>query len=74
MNMAERLKSCLSRDALNFVLTNRIPRAALTRFAGWFSLPLPVAAAHNGGAAALVILLVLINYRVRASRSNAIPE
>jgi phosphatidylserine decarboxylase len=37
MNMAERLKSCLSRDALNFVLTNRIPRAALTRFAGWFS-------------------------------------
>ncbi len=33
----------------------------------WFSLPLPMAAAHNGGAAALVILLVLINYRIRAS-------
>ncbi|MBL8477002.1 MAG: phosphatidylserine decarboxylase [Methyloversatilis sp.] len=25
------------RDALNFALTNRVPRAALTRFAGWFS-------------------------------------
>jgi heme a synthase len=37
----------------------------------WFSLPLPVAAAHNGGAAALVILMVLINYRVRA---NALPR
>ncbi len=33
----------------------------------WFSLPLPLAAAHNGGAAALVILMVLINYRLRAS-------
>lgn len=25
------------RDALNFALTNRVPRAALTRLAGWFS-------------------------------------
>lgn len=33
----------------------------------WLSLPLPLAAAHNGGAAALVILMVLINYRVRAN-------
>lgn len=33
----------------------------------WFSLPLPLAAAHNGGAAALVIVMVLINYRVRAT-------
>jgi cytochrome c oxidase assembly protein subunit 15 len=32
----------------------------------WFSLPLPLAAAHNGGAAALVIVMVLINYRLRA--------
>lgn len=32
----------------------------------WYSLPLPLAAAHNGGAAALVILMVLINYRLRA--------
>lgn len=27
----------LANDALNFALTNRIPRAALTRFFGWFS-------------------------------------
>lgn len=32
----------------------------------WFSLPLSLAAAHNGGAAALVILMVLINYCLRA--------
>lgn len=31
----------------------------------WFSLPLPVAVAHNGGAAVLLMLLVTINYRVR---------
>ena len=33
----------------------------------WLSLPLPLAAAHNGGAAALVIVMVLINYRLRAA-------
>lgn len=33
----------------------------------WLSLPLPLAAAHNGGAAALVIAMVLINYRLRAT-------
>jgi phosphatidylserine decarboxylase len=27
----------LSNDAINFALTNRIPRATLTRFMGWFS-------------------------------------
>ena len=27
----------LANDALNFALTNRIPRAALTHFFGWFS-------------------------------------
>ncbi|MFW2454736.1 COX15/CtaA family protein [Methyloversatilis discipulorum] len=38
----------------------------------WFSLPLPLAAAHNGGAAALVILMVLINYRVRATAQQRV--
>ncbi len=37
-----------------------------------FSLPLPLAAAHNGGAAALVILMVLINYRVRATAQQRV--
>ncbi|WP_018413171.1 COX15/CtaA family protein [Methyloversatilis thermotolerans] len=31
------------------------------------SLPLPLAAAHNGGAAALVVMMVLINYKARTS-------
>jgi heme a synthase len=30
----------------------------------WFSLPLPVATLHNGGAAVLLGLLVILNYRV----------
>lgn len=30
----------------------------------WFSLPLPVAVAHNAGAALLLITLVVINYRL----------
>lgn len=38
----------------------------------WFSLPLALAAAHNGGAAALVILMVLINYRVRATAQQRV--
>ena len=29
----------------------------------WFSLPLPVAVAHNGGAAVLLGLMVMLNYR-----------
>ncbi len=37
----------------------------------WLSLPLPVAVAHNGGAAVLVALMVMLNYRVgRARRVN----
>jgi phosphatidylserine decarboxylase len=33
-----RLIATLSQqEDLNFLLTNRIPRAALTRFVGWFS-------------------------------------
>ena len=36
------------------------------------SLPLPLAAAHNGGAAALVALLVVINFRLR-SAPQAVP-
>jgi len=31
-----------------------------------FHLPLPVAVAHNGGGALLLLTLVLVNYRVRA--------
>lgn len=31
----------------------------------WFSLPLPLAVAHNAGAAALVMLMVVINFRAR---------
>ncbi|MEY3200584.1 MAG: hypothetical protein RIR70_134 [Pseudomonadota bacterium] len=31
----------------------------------WFSLPLALAAAHNAGAAALVMLMVVINFRAR---------
>lgn len=35
----------------------------------WFSLPLPVAVAHNGGAAVLLALLVVLHFRaVRARR------
>lgn len=30
----------------------------------WFSLPLPVAAAHNGGAALLLLAMVALNYRI----------
>ncbi|MDP2868833.1 heme A synthase [Methyloversatilis sp.] len=39
----------------------------------WFSLPLALAAAHNGGAAALVIVMVLINYRLRATAQQRYP-
>lgn len=31
----------------------------------WFSLPLPLAVAHNAGAALLVVLMVVINFRAR---------
>ncbi len=36
----------------------------------WFSLPLPLAAAHNAGAALLLVLFVVANYRLGARVSN----
>jgi phosphatidylserine decarboxylase len=36
MNISK-LRSAFLQEDLNFLLTNRIPRAALTRFMGWFS-------------------------------------
>jgi phosphatidylserine decarboxylase len=37
MTLRRRIRDFLARDDVNFLLTNRIPRRALTRFAGWFS-------------------------------------
>ena len=37
MSMKKTIQSILSQEDLNFLLTNRIPRNALTRFLGWFS-------------------------------------
>jgi phosphatidylserine decarboxylase len=37
MTVRQRIQAALARDDLNFVLTNRLPRRSLTRFAGWFS-------------------------------------
>ena len=37
MTVKSRIRRTLEREGLNFVLTNRIPRRLLTRFAGWFS-------------------------------------
>jgi phosphatidylserine decarboxylase len=37
MNIAELRNRLLLQEDLNFLLTNRIPRHALTRFMGWFS-------------------------------------
>jgi cytochrome c oxidase assembly protein subunit 15 len=34
----------------------------------WFDLPLPVAVAHNGGAALLLAALVVLNFRARRAR------
>ena len=34
----------------------------------WFSLPLPVAVAHNGGAAVLLGLTLVLNFRARQAR------
>jgi phosphatidylserine decarboxylase len=36
MNLAT-LRQVLQQEDLNFLLTNRVPRVALTRLAGWFS-------------------------------------
>jgi phosphatidylserine decarboxylase len=37
MTVKSRVLRTLERDDVNFLLTNRIPRRLLTRFAGWFS-------------------------------------
>ncbi|MBU3620369.1 archaetidylserine decarboxylase [Polynucleobacter sp. CS-Odin-A6] len=37
MSVKKTIQTILSQEDLNFLLTNRIPRNALTRFIGWFS-------------------------------------
>jgi phosphatidylserine decarboxylase len=37
MTVKSRILRTLDREGVNFVLTNRLPRRALNRFAGWFS-------------------------------------
>ena len=37
MNLAALRDRLLLQEDLNFLLTNRVPRIALTRFMGWFS-------------------------------------
>jgi phosphatidylserine decarboxylase len=37
MSLKDTVRSLLQNEDLNFLLTNRIPRIALTRFMGWFS-------------------------------------
>jgi phosphatidylserine decarboxylase len=37
MSIKKTIQNLLSQEDLNFLLTNRIPRNALTRFIGWFS-------------------------------------
>lgn len=37
MSIKKTIQTILSQEDLNFLLTNRIPRIALTRFIGWFS-------------------------------------
>ena len=37
MNFTRTLRQIASQEDINFLLTNRIPRIALTRFMGWFS-------------------------------------
>lgn len=37
MTASTLFRRLMANDALNFALTNRVPRAALTRFFGWFS-------------------------------------
>jgi len=37
MTLKNRLLRTLDREGVNFLVTNRIPRRSLTRFAGWFS-------------------------------------
>lgn len=37
MSIRQQIKNILGQEDINFLLTNRIPRIALTRFVGWFS-------------------------------------
>ena len=37
MTLRHSIQKLLSQEDLNFLLTNRVPRMALTRFMGWFS-------------------------------------
>src|SRR5215475_15972324 len=37
MTVKSLISSLTEQEDLNFLLTNRVPRAALTRFMGWFS-------------------------------------
>lgn len=37
MNLSRQLQRLALNEDINFLLTNRVPRAALTRFMGWFS-------------------------------------
>ena len=37
MTVRNLISALTQQENLNFLLTNRIPRAALTRFMGWFS-------------------------------------
>ena len=37
MTIRNLISAISQQEDLNFLLTNRIPRAALTRFMGWFS-------------------------------------
>lgn len=37
MNLSRQLRRIALNEDINFLLTNRVPRAALTRFTGWFS-------------------------------------
>jgi len=37
MNIRQQLHNILNQEDINFLLTNRLPRNALTRFMGWFS-------------------------------------
>ncbi len=37
MSLRQTIKNILNQEDLNFLLTNRVPRQALTQFVGWFS-------------------------------------
>ena len=54
MTLRSRVLQTLEREDVNFILTNRIPRRLLTKFAGWFSRieqPMVRDVSIDGGAA-----------------------